>query len=180
MYAFPVTDLAERLDALLELADIDEVILTRAGADNLVLVREPVWRGVQEGPAPAGQRPQCRTPAMQPAAIARRPVADQGHTMTPVWMSPLAREDLAWWRRHDRRVARELLHLMRRLRDGACIPPPARWACPALAGSLRGAPAGRAPARHRTRGGSGGDSPVSIPLLKHGRQADQYARHWLL
>lgn len=48
MYAFPVTDLAERLDALLELADIDEVILTRAGADNLVLVREPAWRGVQE------------------------------------------------------------------------------------------------------------------------------------
>ena len=37
MYAFPVTDLAERLDALLELADIDEVIITRAGADNLVL-----------------------------------------------------------------------------------------------------------------------------------------------
>ncbi len=48
MYAFPVTDLALRLDALLELADIDEVILTREGADNLVLVREPVWRGVQE------------------------------------------------------------------------------------------------------------------------------------
>ena len=48
MYAFPVTDLAVRLDALLELADIDEVILTREGADNLVLVREPVWRGVQE------------------------------------------------------------------------------------------------------------------------------------
>jgi len=45
-------------------------------------------------------------------------------------MTPLAREDLAWWRRHDRRVARQLLHLMRRLSEGACIPSARRVALP--------------------------------------------------
>ncbi|MBN9358379.1 type II toxin-antitoxin system YoeB family toxin [Herbaspirillum huttiense] len=50
--------------------------------------------------------------------------------MTPLWMTPLAREDLAWWRRHDRRVARQLLHLMRRLSEGACIPSARRVALP--------------------------------------------------
>lgn len=45
-------------------------------------------------------------------------------------MTPLAREDLAWWRRHDRRVARQLLHLLRRLRDGACIPAARQVALP--------------------------------------------------
>lgn len=45
-------------------------------------------------------------------------------------MTPLAREDLAWWRRHDRRVARRLLHLLRRLRDGACIPAARQVALP--------------------------------------------------
>ncbi|MDR6585238.1 type II toxin-antitoxin system Phd/YefM family antitoxin [Herbaspirillum sp. BH-1] len=48
MYAYPVQALNGRLDELLELADIDEVILTRDNAENLVLVRESVWRGVQE------------------------------------------------------------------------------------------------------------------------------------
>jgi toxin YoeB len=50
--------------------------------------------------------------------------------LTPLWMTPLAREDLAWWRRHDRRVARQLLHLMRRLSEGACIPSARRVALP--------------------------------------------------
>lgn len=50
--------------------------------------------------------------------------------MTPLWMTPLAREDLAWWRRHDRRVARQLLHLMRRLSEGPCIPSARRVALP--------------------------------------------------
>ncbi len=48
MYAYPVQALNGRLDELLELADIDEVILPRDNAENLVLVRESVWRGVQE------------------------------------------------------------------------------------------------------------------------------------
>jgi PHD/YefM family antitoxin component YafN of YafNO toxin-antitoxin module len=48
MYAYPVQALNGRLDGLLELADIDEVILTRDNAENLVLMRESVWRGVQE------------------------------------------------------------------------------------------------------------------------------------
>ncbi|MBG7619451.1 type II toxin-antitoxin system Phd/YefM family antitoxin [Herbaspirillum sp. AP02] len=48
MYAYPANELIQRLDELLELADIDEVILTRESAESLVLVRESVWRGVQE------------------------------------------------------------------------------------------------------------------------------------
>jgi PHD/YefM family antitoxin component YafN of YafNO toxin-antitoxin module len=112
---------AQRLDALLELADIDEVILTRAGADNLVLVREPVWRGVQEALHLLGndlnaERLLCSLQLRADLLPIRT------HHDTGVDVS-LAREDLAWWRRHDRRVARELLHLMRRLHDGACIPP---------------------------------------------------------
>lgn len=50
--------------------------------------------------------------------------------MTPLCMTPLAREDLAWWRRHDRRVARQLLHLIRRLRDDSCIPSARQVALP--------------------------------------------------
>ncbi|HZG21826.1 MAG TPA: type II toxin-antitoxin system Phd/YefM family antitoxin [Herbaspirillum sp.] len=48
MYAYPAKELGARLDELLELADIDEVVLTREHAESLVLVRESVWRGVQE------------------------------------------------------------------------------------------------------------------------------------
>lgn len=101
--------------------------------------------------------------------------------MTPVWMSPLAREDLAWWRRHDRRVARELLHLMRRLRDGACIPPARQVGLPLR---LPGLYAVRLQGEHRLViervAGRVVIHQCRFHYLKHGRQADQYARHWLL
>jgi toxin YoeB len=34
----------------------------------------------------------------------------------------MARQDLAWWRRHDRGTARELLGLLRRLQAGTPLP----------------------------------------------------------
>ncbi|HZG21825.1 MAG TPA: type II toxin-antitoxin system YoeB family toxin [Herbaspirillum sp.] len=44
--------------------------------------------------------------------------------MNRLWLSPQARQDLAWWRRHDRGTARELLHLLRRLQRGTPLPAP--------------------------------------------------------
>ena len=46
MYSFPVRQLSGRLDEVLELADIDEITLTRDHGESLVLVRESVWRGM--------------------------------------------------------------------------------------------------------------------------------------
>ncbi|QNB06194.1 type II toxin-antitoxin system YoeB family toxin [Herbaspirillum frisingense] len=42
--------------------------------------------------------------------------------MNRLWLSPMARQDLAWWRRHDRVTARALLGLLRRLQDDTPLP----------------------------------------------------------
>ncbi|MBG7619452.1 type II toxin-antitoxin system YoeB family toxin [Herbaspirillum sp. AP02] len=42
--------------------------------------------------------------------------------MNRLWLTPLARQDLAWWRRHDRGTAREVLGLLRRLQDDTPLP----------------------------------------------------------
>lgn len=43
--------------------------------------------------------------------------------MNKVHLTVLAREDLSYWRRRERARARQLLCLLRRLRDGLHIPP---------------------------------------------------------
>ncbi|MFJ3055970.1 type II toxin-antitoxin system Phd/YefM family antitoxin [Herbaspirillum sp. NPDC087042] len=48
MYSLSASQLSGQLDAILELADIDEVILTRDQGESLVLVRESVWRAMQD------------------------------------------------------------------------------------------------------------------------------------
>ncbi|KAF1036273.1 MAG: hypothetical protein GAK35_04095 [Herbaspirillum frisingense] len=48
MYSFNANQLAGQLSEVLELADIDEVVLTRDGAENLVVVKESVWRAMQD------------------------------------------------------------------------------------------------------------------------------------
>jgi antitoxin YefM len=48
MYSFNATELSARLPEMLELADIDEIVLTREEGENLVIVKESVWRGIQE------------------------------------------------------------------------------------------------------------------------------------
>lgn len=48
MYSLSANQLSSQLDAVLELADIDEVILTRDQGESLVLVRESVWRAMQD------------------------------------------------------------------------------------------------------------------------------------
>lgn len=48
MYSFSAKQLADQLPDLMELADIDEVVVTRDGGENLVIVRESVWRAMQD------------------------------------------------------------------------------------------------------------------------------------
>lgn len=48
MYSFNANQLNDQLADVLELADIDEVVVTRAGGENLVIVKESVWRSLQD------------------------------------------------------------------------------------------------------------------------------------
>ncbi|MBB5390647.1 MULTISPECIES: type II toxin-antitoxin system Phd/YefM family antitoxin [unclassified Herbaspirillum] len=48
MYSFSAKQLASRLSELIELADIDEVVITRDSGENLVIVKESVWRAMQD------------------------------------------------------------------------------------------------------------------------------------
>ncbi|WDZ97020.1 type II toxin-antitoxin system Phd/YefM family antitoxin [Herbaspirillum sp. WKF16] len=48
MYSFNAKQLGERLPDILELADIDEVVVTRDSGENLVIVTESVWRSLQD------------------------------------------------------------------------------------------------------------------------------------
>lgn len=48
MYSFSAKQLAEQLPDLMELADIDEVVVTRESGENLVIVKESVWRAMQD------------------------------------------------------------------------------------------------------------------------------------
>jgi antitoxin YefM len=48
MYFFTATSLAERLKEILDLAEIEEVVLTRDDGENLIMVKQSVWRGLQD------------------------------------------------------------------------------------------------------------------------------------
>lgn len=48
MYAFNAKHLADQLSDVLALADIDEVVVTQETGENLVIVKESVWRAMQE------------------------------------------------------------------------------------------------------------------------------------
>ena len=48
MYSFNAKQLVSELPEILALADIDEVVLTREGGENLLIVKESVWRALQD------------------------------------------------------------------------------------------------------------------------------------
>ena len=48
MQAFTIDKLREQLDAVLGLAETEEVLIARDSGDNLMLVTEASWRAMQE------------------------------------------------------------------------------------------------------------------------------------
>jgi antitoxin YefM len=48
MQAFTIDKLRHRLDDILDIAEVEEVLIARDSAENLILVSETSWRALQE------------------------------------------------------------------------------------------------------------------------------------